>query len=175
MKHYPLPKKYQFKEKQDSGKFLEQRKDRVHCGVDFYAPIKTPVFAVDDGIIIDTTEFTDPKQNVYWNKTFEIILYDELSYFYRYAELDTVLVKQNDTVIAGQTIGFVGQVLNPTKINQDHPEYIQRLVKENQLSMLHFEMYNCYPKCSVNYRGGNWFAEKQPKGLLNPTPFLSDL
>jgi murein DD-endopeptidase MepM/ murein hydrolase activator NlpD len=175
MKHYPLPKKYQFTKNQDSGRFLEQRRDRVHCGVDFYAPRRTPVFAVDDGIIHSISEFTNPNQNVYWNKTFEIILYDELEFFYRYAELETVFVKRNEKVSAGKRIGSVGQVLNSTKINQEDPEYIQRLVKENKTSMLHFEMYNCSPEPSNNYLGGNWFAENKPKGLLDPTRFLTNL
>lgn len=175
MKHYPLPKKYQFSNDQDSGTFLENRKDRVHCGVDLYAPRNTPVYAVDDGIIQSISEFTTPKQNDYWNKTFEIILYDELKYYYRYAELDSVLVNKNERVSAGQRIGLVGQVLNPNQPHHDQPEYIKRLIKKDRVSMLHFEMYDCLPGHSDKYLGGNWFGENEPKGLLDPRSFLDSV
>lgn len=172
LKHYPLPKKYSFSKDQSSGLFLEKRGDRVHCGIDLYAPVKTPVFAVDDGIIRLTSEFSSPHQTAYWNTTYEIILEAESSYFFRFAELSTVFVKKEENVSAGDKIGLVGQVLNPKKINEHQPPYIQQLKNKNTLSMLHFEMYNRYPEKSKHYLGGNWFAKKKPPGLCNPTEFL---
>lgn len=157
------------KKNQKTGTFLEQRGDRIHCGVDLYAPKKTPVFAVDNGKIYLTREFTNPKKIPYWNLTYEIMVQSESTYFFRYAELHSVFVKKNDVVSAGDVIGLVGQVLNPEKINQDHPGYIRRLAKEEKLSMLHFEMYQNIPIPSDNYLGGNWFGTHLPKGLCDPT------
>lgn len=174
MKHYPIPKSFRFSKNQESGHFLEDRKDRIHCGVDLYAPRKTPVFAVDNGLIRKTAEFTSPSQNEYWNTTYEIILETETNYFFRYAELDTVLVNENDRVIAGDRIGLVGQVLNPNKIRKNHPKYIQQLAEKDNLSMLHFEMYDCFPEKSDKYLGGNWFASGKPKGLCNPVLLLAE-
>jgi murein DD-endopeptidase MepM/ murein hydrolase activator NlpD len=175
MKHYPLPKKYHYRKNQNSGTFLECRKDRVHCGVDLYAPRKTPVYAVDDGIIQQVSQFTSPTQNPYWNVTYQILLYDTSTYYYRYAELDTVLVSQNETVSSGQQIGLVGQVLNPQNVKETHPEYIKKLIEENKLSMLHFEVYSCLPESSKYYLGGNWFAKDKPKGIIDPTVLLDNL
>lgn len=175
MKKYPLPRKYHFSKKQNTGRFLEKRKDRIHCGIDLYAPKNTPVFAVENGIICHVSKFTTPLINPYWNTTYEIILQSDTNYFFRYAELDNVLVKEDEIVSAGDQIGIVGQVLNPKKINQNHPEYIQQLAKQKKISMLHFEMYSDYPEKSDKYLGGNWFAENKPKGLCNPTEYLHEL
>ncbi|HMA82681.1 MAG TPA: M23 family metallopeptidase [Candidatus Thermoplasmatota archaeon] len=172
LKQYPLPKKYRFRNDQSLGQFLENRGDRIHCGIDIYAPEKTPVFAVDDGVIKSTSEFSSPYQISYWNTTYEIILEAKSSYFFRFAELSEVFVKKDDKVSAGDQIGLVGQVLNPKKINEHHPGYIQKLADKNKLSMLHFEIYNRYPEKSKYYLGGNWFAKKKPPGLCNPTEFL---
>ena len=175
MKHYPLPEKYRFNKSQNSGLFYENRKDRFHCGVDVYAPRKTPVYAVDDGVIISTSTFTNPDQNEYWNVTFEIVLFDGKKFYYRYAELDEILVKKSDHITAGQKIGLVGQVLNPLKIKENHPEYIKQLIKNNKVSMLHFEMYTCNPINSDHYQGGNWFSGGKPRGLIDPTKHLESL
>ena len=172
MKQYPLPKKYLMEKNQKIGTFLENRGDRFHCGVDLYAPKNTPVFAVEDGIIYLTREFTNPNVISYWNTTYEIILQSNSTYFFRYAELHCVFVKKNDVVSAGDIIGVVGQVLNPEKINQAHPVYIQRLAKEKKLSMLHFEMYQNIPEPSDKYLGGNWFGTQLPKALCDPTLFV---
>lgn len=175
MKCYPIPEKYRYQKNQLSGKFLEHRNDRIHCGIDLYAPRKTPVFAVDDGVIRLVSHFTTPLENSYWNITFQIILDDESTYYYRYAELDNVLVKQNEKVVAGQRIGSVGQVLNPHKVEKHHPTYIQQLIRENKVSMLHFEVYDCFPEPSDYYLGGNWFDIDKPKGLCDPTPLLNSI
>ncbi|MBS3778170.1 MAG: M23 family metallopeptidase [Candidatus Thermoplasmatota archaeon] len=174
MKHYPLPKPFRFSKNQESGLFLKERTDRIHCGIDVYAPLKTPVFAVNNGLIRKIAEFTSPQQTEYWNTTYEIILESETNYFFRYAELDRVLVNENDMVIAGDRIGLVGQVLNPDKIRKKHPKYIQKLAIKDKLSMLHFEMYDCFPENSDNYLGGNWFADGKPKGLCDPGLFLNE-
>lgn len=173
MIHYPLPKPFRFSKNQESGQFLEDRKDRIHCGIDLYAPQDTPVFAVDNGHIKKTSVFTSPDQNEYWNTTYEIILETDAKYFFRYAELNSVSVKKNDRVIAGDPIGLVGQVLNPDKIRKNHPTYIQRLVGKDKLSMLHFEMYDSYPEESDKYLGGNWFGKGKPDGLCDPGSLLS--
>jgi murein DD-endopeptidase MepM/ murein hydrolase activator NlpD len=172
LKKYPLPEKFQFRKNQSSGRFLEDRGDRVHCGIDLYAPEKTPVFAVDDGIIRSIDIFSSPQQVPYWNTTYEIILEAKSSYFFRFAELCEVLVEKDQKVSVGDKIGLVGQVLNPSKITNEHPVYIQDLSKRNRLSMLHFEIYDSYPEKSEKYLGGNWFAKETPIGLCNPNDFL---
>jgi len=174
MKQYPLPKPFRFSKNQESGQFLEDRNDRIHCGIDLYAPQKTPVFAVDNGCIRKIALFTSPDQNEYWNTTYEIILETEANYFFRYAELASVSVKKNDRVLAGDRIGLVGQVLNPDKIRKNHPTYIQQLAGKDKLSMLHFEMYDRFPEESDKYLGGNWFGKGKPNGLCNPGLLLSE-
>jgi len=175
MSCYPLPIQYRRGKNQKSGSFLEKRTDRIHCGIDLYAPKKTEVFAVENGTIHSISEFTNPNQIPYWNITYEIILHAESTYYFRYAELDEVFVKKNDSVSEGDVIASVGQVLNPDKIDEHQPHYIQQLAKDGKLSMLHFEMYDQAPERSKDYLGGNWFTKDKPRGLCDPTSFLTHI
>ena len=47
-------------------------------------------------------------------------------------------------------------------------------IKENQnLSMLHFELYGLISNKHKKYIGGNWLGRSKPKHLANPTDYLS--
>jgi hypothetical protein len=92
----------------------------------------------------------------------------------KYAELGQVLVKAGQRVKAGQVIALVGSVLNPDKITEESPPYIQRLRENGNQSMLHFELYQEKPTSSENYLGGNFFRENQPDSLLDAGSYLED-
>jgi hypothetical protein len=67
--------------------------------------------------------------------------------------------------------------LNPEKIDETSPKYIQNLIKAGFPSMLHFELHNSPPpplKQKI-YMGGNYFIDEKPANLEDPTPFLSNI
>ena len=74
--------------------------DRQHKGLDFSAPIGTPVYATGDGRI-EVAHFSTTYGNV-------IYLNHGYGYQTRYAHMSKFNVKQGDRVKRGQIIGFVG-------------------------------------------------------------------
>ena len=157
----------------ESGSFAEDRGDRRHCGVDLYAPAGSKVVSIDDGLVVEVGPFTSPEMIPYWNETFFVIVENESGLFVKYAELEAVEVKPGDRLRAGDVVGLVGSVLNPEKIDGDAPAYIRELKERGRPSMLHLELYESRPEPSERYRGGNWFGEGKPKGLLDPTRLLA--
>ncbi len=176
MKFWPVPESYSKKlpEEGDPGSFWEDREDRHHCGVDIYAPKGSIVRAVEDGEVIDVGEFTSPNLIQYWNLTYFVLIQLENGSVSKYAELGEVLVKAREMVKAGQIIASIGSVLNPDKITQGSPSYIQGLRKNGHQSMLHFELYKGTPPSLESYLGGNCFGEERPEGLLDAASYLRD-
>ena len=174
MKFWPVPNSYskEIPASNTLGSFWENRVDRYHCGVDIYAPESSKVLSIEDGKVIDVGLFTSPYKLPYWNKTFYILIQNNTGLVCKYAELGDVIVDANESVKAGQSIGYVGLVLNSNKITEKSPSYIQKIKKKQNLSMLHFELYNSLPSESKNYLGGNWFDSKKPESLLDPTDYL---
>lgn len=163
-------------ERGEAGTFWEDRGDRRHTGVDIYAPEGSPVVAVKGGTVLETGVFTSPEQIPYWNVTWYVFVGQEDGLFARYAELRCALVHRGERVAAGQVIGEVGSVLDPQKIGDQAPEYIQRLKRNGHPSMLHFELYRgsdlSFP---VKYLGGNLFGTERPEQLLDPSDYLRPL
>ena len=77
------------------------KKKRMHRGIDFAAPMGTPVVATASGKVI-TTDF---QKNGYGNHI--VIQHDEI-YSTKYAQLSKILVKKGEVVQQGDTIGLVG-------------------------------------------------------------------
>lgn len=174
MRYWPVPDSYSKNVLADGapGSFWENRGDRYHCGVDIYAPEGSKVLSVEDGKVIDVGIFTSPKTMPYWNTTYYILIQNKTGFICKYAELGDLTVYINKSVKIGQLIGHVGLVLNLDKINEKAPLYIQRLQKNKNESMLHFELYSSPPRLNKNYLGGNWFTSKKPENLLDPTDYL---
>ena len=154
--------------------FWINRGDRHHCGFDIYLEKGSKVLSFSPGRVIKTGVFTSSDLLYYWNKTFYVDVKLENGLFCRYAELEKLFVSVGDKLEFGDTVGLVGCVLNKDKIDSNSPMYIQKLRDEGNFSMLHFELYKNTPvdvkdKC---YLGGNWFCEKKPEGLIDPTSFL---
>lgn len=74
-----------------------------HTGVDFPAPVGTPVMAVRPGRVIDAGETT-------WGSAYGlcVILQDHAGHRWMYAHLSDVDVAVGDTVLRGRRIGKVG-------------------------------------------------------------------
>lgn len=174
IKIWPVPSSYTLELPSGGapGSFWEDRGDRFHCGVDIYAPEGSDVVAVADGVVTGTGDFTSPEWVGYWNATFWVLVRHEDGYFSKYAELGEVLVSGGQEVKAGQTIGRVGQVLNPDRVVPRDPGYVIRLAQAGNSSMLHFELHQGEPEGPDDYLGGNVFSSDRPEGLADPTEYL---
>lgn len=174
MKYWPVPKSYSknIPNNNSPGSFWENRGDRYHCGVDIYAPLGSDVIAVENGEVFDVGLFTSPLLLPHWNTTYYILIKNITGYICKYAELRDVNINVADQINSGQLIGHVGQVLKRQSITQESPAYIKELLKKNNLSMLHFELFKASPIRSNDYLGGNWYGSKKPRYLLNPTSYL---
>ena len=173
-KHWPAPKSYSRKLPRGTatGSFWKWRGDRHHCGVDLFAPAGSPVLAVESGRVIRRGKFTSSAKRPYWNRTFFVLVRHDSGVVAKYAELGKVLVRTGQRVTAGRRIGLVGRVLNSKLVDDTSPRYIRQMVRNARVSMLHFELYSAPVKESRNYAGGNWFADRKPPRLLNPTDYL---
>jgi murein DD-endopeptidase MepM/ murein hydrolase activator NlpD len=177
MKCWPVPNSYSktIPKDESQGSFWENREDRHHCGIDIYAPEGSNVLSIEDGIVIESGTFTPNDIIPYWNKTYFVMIKNNSGLICKYAELNDVIVSVNNSVKAGQLIGHVGLVLNSNKINEKSPSYIQKIKRNGQCSMLHFELYKSIPIKSTYYLGGNWFSHITPEELLNPTYYIKNI
>lgn len=174
VKFWPVPDSYRksLPQSGEAGCFWENRGDRRHCGIDIYAPPKSPVLAVDTGRVLRVGIFSSPEAVPYWNVTYFILIRHEDGLVANYAELEQALVKEGDAVRGGDAIGLVGAVLNAEKITESSPSYVQRLKGDGHSSMLHFELYQGLPLFPSNYLGGNAFSPSRPSNILDPTAYL---
>lgn len=117
--------------------------------------------------------FTSPGDNSYWNHTYFILVEHPSGYLVKYAELGSIRVKKGEWVLAGQTLGAVGQVISPERVDDSAPGYIQQLVREHLTSMLHLEVFLPELEMPDEYRGGNLFSPGCPEGLLDPSVLLA--
>ena len=174
MKYWPVPNSYSkdIPKAGLSGSLWEDRGDRHHCGIDIYAPERSDVLLIEDGEVTNSGIFTSPEKNSYWNTTYYVLVKNKTGFVCKYAELGDVIVSAGELLKAGQLIGHVGLVLNIDKITENSPAYIQKIKKNGNESMLHFELYRSKPDFDIDYFGGNWFGGTRPNDLLNPVDCL---
>jgi murein DD-endopeptidase MepM/ murein hydrolase activator NlpD len=120
---------------------------RKHAGVDLYAPVGTPVYAMDDGEVI---------QNLYhfYRNTYALEVRHP-SFIARYGELRQDIpreLRKGAPVKRGQLIGYVGQ--------------LQGL----NMSMLHLEIYSGAANGQLTVDTNLPF--KRRSDLIDPTPIL---
>lgn len=161
--------------KKGLGSFGENRGDRIHTGVDLYAPKGNIVSSVESGVVIAIEVFTTPQINKYWNITYFAAIKNHSGNICKYCELEDVFVGIGQQIQAGDCIGTVGSVLNFDLIDENSPLYIQQIKQTGRSSMLHFELYSSPPATPENYSGGNIFGACLPDNLLNPTDLLINL
>lgn len=155
------------------GCFARARGDRIHCGIDLYAPAGTCVVSVESGRVLTTGEFTTPSGNSYWRATWHLVVEHDSGVICRYAELDRFDVVVGERVCGGQPLGSIGRVLDVARIDSTAPAYIQALGEAGIESMLHFEAFSTWPPELGAYSGGNVFADRLPPTVLDPTPILT--
>lgn len=108
------------------GSFLFPRRFDVHSGIDLYAPMGTPVHAMEGGRVIQVSWFTGQNAETPWWRDTRAVYVKGESGILVYGEIQEV-VEEGSEVAAGQVIGCVVPVL--------------KRWKGRPMSMLHLELY----------------------------------
>ena len=137
------------------GSFGVRRRHDVHSGVDLYANVGTPVYAVEEGTIVAIDPFTGKDAECdWWEDTWAVYVEGE-SGIVCYGEiLPNTSFKVGSNVAQNSMIGSVLRVL--------------RRDKGRPTSMLHLELHN---KGFIH--GTHWEKGKEKsENLLDPTQYL---
>lgn len=137
------------------GAFGAIRKHDIHKGVDLYAPVGTPVIAVESGKIVDIRQFTGEALGFpWWNDTWAVSV-EGATGVVVYGEILPM-----DDLVIGEHVNkaqLIGHVLHVLKTDKGRP-----------MSMLHFALHN-----HGVLSNGRWaVGEPQPAGLMDPTNYL---
>ena len=118
---------------------------RKHAGCDLYAPIGTPVYAMDDGEVGSFYAF--------YLGTYALEI-KHSDFIARYGELSKAAtnIKKGAKVKKGQLIGYVGEL------------------KGLNMSMLHLELYSGKASGPLTVRGNKPYQRRAD--LIDPTPIL---
>lgn len=148
---FPLPVVPVQSYKTESRRFGADREHgrRKHAGCDLIAPLGTPIFAVDDGVVMEAAE------REFYRGTFAVAVQHN-GYVVRYCEVRGVApgIRHGSFVRAGTIIAFVGKMLVS--------------------SMLHFELYRGpYAGGHLTDRKNKPFQRRAD--LMDPTSFLNKL
>jgi murein DD-endopeptidase MepM/ murein hydrolase activator NlpD len=144
------------------GAYSVCRSHDVHEGVDLYCPEATPVFAVEDGVVVLIRCFTGKYAHCDWWEETDAISIEGRSGNVEYGEI--VVHRRlhlRDKVKKGEIIGHVKRVLKKDK--------------GRPTSMLHLNLYE-----GAQTRDQSWELDDnspdrrgtKPTGLIDPTPFL---
>lgn len=134
----------------------------LHGACDLVAAPRTPVLAVDDGVVMYEPRKFYPKEGT--QITYEFAIRHAGGFIARYCEIDSVvLAHPGQTVKKGQVIAYIG----------DQPG-TNRNARHDGFDMLHFEMF------SGKVSGDLSTDSKDPKNspyyrrsdLMDPTPYL---
>lgn len=137
------------------GAFSAVRKHHIHEGVDLYCEVGTPVYAVEDGKVTAVIPFTGPQVQMDWWMDTDAVIVEGASGAVLYGEIKP-LVKVGETIIRGQKVGTVLQVLTKDK--------------GRPMAMLHLELHT--PGTTEAFEWTQWNENGRPASLLDPTPLL---
>ena len=152
----------------EPGAFGALRKHDRHEGVDIYCVEGASVFAVEDGEVVDSYQYTGEAAACGWWKDTWCIKVKGRSGVVTYGELkmpdeahvDGVVYPAIGTKVkSGDFIGIVGTVLKDGKLRLD--------IRNHNTSMLHLELRK------ENCRIDGWkIGEDRDTRLLDPSPYL---
>lgn len=152
----------------EPGAFGALRKHDRHEGVDIYCVEGASVFAVEDGEVVDSYQYTGEAAACEWWKDTWCIKVKGRSGVVTYGELKMPIEAHVDGVAypsigtkvkAGDFIGVVGTVLKDGKLRLD--------IRNHNTSMLHLELRK------ENCRIDGWkIGEDRDTRLLDPSPYL---
>lgn len=135
------------------GAFGVRRRNHTHEGVDLYAPEGSPVFSVEDGVVVAVKPFTGPKAGLGWWLDTSAVFVEGASGVVVYGEINPS-VKVGQYLCAGEQLGHVIRVL--------------RNDKGRPTAMLHLELHEHGSRSAPE-----WLVHEQRPGvLMDPTPHL---
>ena len=138
------------------GSFGYVRRHDVHTGIDLYAPVGSPVFAMEEGKVIEKAWFTGEKIGMSWWENTRAVYIEGESGVFNYGEIvEHHTLKVGDTVSRGEFIGHVVQVL--------------KNYKGRPMSMLHLELYD---HGYIDDWGPWEVGQPKPEHLKNPTDLI---
>lgn len=168
----------------EPGAFGAERKYDRHEGVDIYCRYGSEVYAVEDGEVVDSYQYTGTKETgEWWNPTWclkvkgrsGVVTYGELQMpdeiplhskvvsnvgeKLKFEEFKYKYPEVGTLVKAGEHIGYVGKVLPDEKRRDD--------IRNHNNCMLHMELRT--ENCHLD--GWELGAERNKK-LLDPSPYL---
>lgn len=168
----------------EPGAFGAERKYDRHEGVDIYCKYGSEVYAVEDGEVVDSYQYTGSEETgAWWNPTWclkvkgrsGVVTYGELQMPDECLSYPKIVSKPNEKlkfgevkykypevgtlVKAGDHIGYVGKVLPDEKRRDD--------IRNHNNCMLHMELRT--ENCHLD--GWELGAERNKK-LLDPSPYL---
>lgn len=147
------------------GAFGNARKFNFHEGVDLYGKEGDWVFAIEDGEVMEYSQFTGPKVGHDWWLTTHAVTIKSGDHYWVYGELKSDL-KKGDLVKSGQKIGELVPVLPPEKIRSYIPKHSN--------VMLHLEKWNMKYDWEKGWRA--WLTrEDRPEWLEDPTNDLINI
>ena len=137
------------------GAFGSVRRYDVHKGIDLYANVGDPVFAVEDGVVCLIRPFTGIKVDCPWWLDTDAVNISGMSGVVVYGEIEV-----NPEFKVGDEIkqdDFLGNVKRVLKKDKGRPT-----------SMLHLALHSHGVQSN-----GEWkIGKEKPKGLLDPTIYL---
>ena len=152
----------------EPGAFGALRKHDRHEGVDIYCVEGASVFAVEDGEVVDSYQYTGEAANCgWWKDTWcikvkghsGVVTYGELKMPDEAHEASVTYPAIGTKVKAGDFIGVVGTVLKDGKLRLD--------IRNHNTSMLHMELRK--ENCHID--GWKLDEDRDPR-LLDPSPYL---
>ena len=152
----------------EPGAFGALRKHDRHEGVDIYCVEGASVFAVEDGEVVDSYQYTGEAANCgWWKDTWcikvkghsGVVTYGELKMPDEAHEAGVTYPAIGTKVKAGDFIGVVGTVLKDGKLRLD--------IRNHNTSMLHMELRK--ENCHID--GWKLDEDRDPR-LLDPSPYL---
>jgi murein DD-endopeptidase MepM/ murein hydrolase activator NlpD len=160
---FPLNRKIYLESIPAPNRFGARRKFDVHTGLDLFAPVGEPVYACEDGVVIDVCTFTGASIGMPWWHETQCVSVKSDSGVILYGEIDPK-VQVGQILEEGALIGTVLQVLTKDK--------------GKPMSMLHIEWYDGnYP--GKGYEKNVWEAweldGEMPAGLKNIEYLLYDI
>jgi hypothetical protein len=110
------------------GSFGFPRRFFVHSGIDLYAPMGAPVYAVETGGVIQVAWFTGPNADSPWWRDTRAVYVEGESGIITYGEVEEDM-KEGEVVLAGQVISCVVPALKRWRgrpMSMLHPEWCDR-------------------------------------------------
>lgn len=176
MKSWPLPNSFNdtLPSEGDRGSYWEDRQIGHNCGVDIYCPPQSDVIAIESGIVLGISKFSERDNEHCFEDSYCCVI-KAGTIIYKYCFINEISLKLGQKINNGDRIGICDIVVNKNKINDTDPFYLREIAHTDNASFLHLELFKS-PIMEVRpYKFGNYMGDITPTSLINPLLFLSGI